>query len=68
MRVAKKKGMKGKAILCGVGAAHLPWSDGVPVSVATVSQQDSDLLKRLKEAGAAASQVESSSLRRCNSW
>ncbi|GJU20411.1 hypothetical protein Tco_1153753 [Tanacetum coccineum] len=32
IRLAKKKGVKGKAILCGVGAAHLPRSDGVPVS------------------------------------
>ncbi|GJT25346.1 hypothetical protein Tco_0895283 [Tanacetum coccineum] len=31
IRLAKKKGVKGKAILCGVGAAHLPRSDGVPV-------------------------------------
>ncbi|GKG17835.1 hypothetical protein Tco_0372133, partial [Tanacetum coccineum] len=41
IRLAKKKGVKGKAILCGVGAAHLPRSDGVPVSVATVSPLDS---------------------------
>ncbi|GJY82738.1 putative reverse transcriptase domain-containing protein [Tanacetum coccineum] len=34
IRLAKKKGVKGKAILCGVGAAHIPRSDGVPVSVA----------------------------------
>lgn len=66
-RLAKKKGVKGKAILCGLGAARLPRSDGVPVSVATVSRQDSDLLKKLKESGDAASHVESSSLRRCNS-
>ncbi|GJU43631.1 hypothetical protein Tco_1200897 [Tanacetum coccineum] len=31
IRLAKKKGVKGKAILCGVGAAHLPRSDGVPI-------------------------------------
>ncbi|GJS37612.1 hypothetical protein Tco_0535994 [Tanacetum coccineum] len=37
IRLAKKKGVKGKAILCGVGAVHIPRSDGVPVSVATVS-------------------------------
>ncbi|GKF52907.1 hypothetical protein Tco_0159817, partial [Tanacetum coccineum] len=30
IRLAKKKGVKGKAILCGVGAAHIPRSDGVP--------------------------------------
>ena len=35
-RAAKKKGFKGKAILCGVGAAHIPRSDGVAVSVASV--------------------------------
>lgn len=67
-RLAKKKGVKGKAILCGIGATHLPRSDGVPVSVATVSRQDSDLLKKLKEARDAASHVGGSSLRRCNSW
>ncbi|GKA07336.1 hypothetical protein Tco_0686560 [Tanacetum coccineum] len=37
IRLAKKKGVKGKAILCGVGAAHLPRSDGVPVSGRHVS-------------------------------
>ncbi|GKF85257.1 hypothetical protein Tco_0250155, partial [Tanacetum coccineum] len=37
IRLAKKKGVKGKAILCGVGAAHVPRSDGIPVSVTTVS-------------------------------
>ncbi|GJR63614.1 hypothetical protein Tco_1505776 [Tanacetum coccineum] len=42
IRLAKKKGVKGKAILCGVGAAHIPRSDGVPVSVATVSPKDSE--------------------------
>nr|GFA68991.1 transposase (putative), gypsy type [Tanacetum cinerariifolium] len=58
--LAKKKGVKGKAILCGVGAAHLPRSDGVPVSVATMSLRDSDLLEKLKEARNAAYQVDSS--------
>ncbi|GKB37606.1 hypothetical protein Tco_0882548, partial [Tanacetum coccineum] len=47
IRLAKKKGVKGKAILCGVGAAHIPRSDGVPVSVATVSPKDSELLGKL---------------------
>ena len=42
--------MKGKSILCGLGAAHIPRSDGVPVSVPTVSPKDIDLLKKLKEA------------------
>nr|GEW53098.1 hypothetical protein [Tanacetum cinerariifolium] len=60
MRLAKKKGVKGKAILCGVGASHLPRSDGVPVSVATVSLRDSDLLEKLKEARNATYQVNSS--------
>ncbi|GJV81244.1 hypothetical protein Tco_1517114 [Tanacetum coccineum] len=55
IRLAKKKGVKGKAILCGVGAAHVPRSDGVPVSVATVSPKDSELLGKLEEAGDAAS-------------
>ena len=58
-RLARKKGMKGKAILCGVGAAHLPRSDGIPVSVPTVSQEDSSLLKRLDEAGELASSASS---------
>ncbi|GJV01306.1 hypothetical protein Tco_1334875 [Tanacetum coccineum] len=44
IRLAKKKRVKGKAILCGVGAAHIPRSNGVPVSVATVSPKDSELL------------------------
>ena len=67
MRLAKKKGVKGKAILCGVGAAHIPRFDGVPVSVATVSPKDSDLLEKLEEAGNAAYQVDSSERGRCHS-
>ncbi|GKF75349.1 hypothetical protein Tco_0224793 [Tanacetum coccineum] len=67
IRLAKKKGVKGKAILCGVGAAHLPRSDGVPVSVATVSPKDSELLWKLEEAGDAAYQVGSSEQSRCHS-
>ncbi|GJW10246.1 hypothetical protein Tco_1576073 [Tanacetum coccineum] len=67
IRLAKKKGVKGKAILCGVGAAHLPRSDGVPVSVATVSPKDSELLGKLEEAGNAAYQVGSSERSRCHS-
>ena len=58
-RVAKKKGVKGKAILCGVGAAHIPRSDGVAVSVATVSPKDALLLRRLQEAGSSADQERS---------
>ena len=50
-RASRKKGIKGKAILCGVGAAHVPRSDGVPVSVATVSPKDALLLRKLQEAG-----------------
>ena len=50
-RAAKKKGVKGKAILCGVGVAHIPRSDGVAVSVATVSPKDALLLRKLQEAG-----------------
>ncbi|GJX84717.1 hypothetical protein Tco_0335491 [Tanacetum coccineum] len=67
IRLAKKKGVKGKAILCGVGAAHIPRSDGVPVSVATVSPKDSKLLGKLEEAGEAAYQVGSSEQRCCHS-
>ncbi|GJT68940.1 hypothetical protein Tco_1028226 [Tanacetum coccineum] len=67
IRLAKKKGVKGKAILCGVGAAHIPRSDGVPVSVATVSPKDSELLGRLEEAGDAAYRVGSSEQSRSHS-
>nr|GFD19937.1 hypothetical protein [Tanacetum cinerariifolium] len=56
---AAQKGVKAKAILCGVGAAHIPRSDGVPVSVATMSPRDSDHLEKLKEARNAAYQVDS---------
>ncbi|GKA22350.1 hypothetical protein Tco_0708312 [Tanacetum coccineum] len=66
-KLAKKKGVKGKAILCGVGAAHIPRSDGVPVSVATVSPKDRELLGKLKEAGDAAYQVAVSEQSRCHS-
>ena len=66
-RAAHKKGVKGKAVLCGVGVAHLPRSDGIPVSVPTVSQGDSSLLKRLDEAGELASSSSSSSHRRARS-
>ena len=48
-RCAAKKGVKGKAIMCGIGAAHLPRSDGVPVTVATVSMEDAILLQRLEK-------------------
>ena len=48
-RCAVKKGQKGKAILCGIGAAHQPRSDGVPVSVATVSLADALWLRRMEE-------------------
>ena len=65
-RVARKKGVQGKAVLCGVGAAHLPRSDGTPVSVPTVSQEDSSLLRRLSEAGELASTASSSSHRRAH--
>lgn len=66
-KAARKKGIKGKAILCGIGTAHLPWSDGVPVSVPTVSQEDCSLLKKLDEAGELASSASSSSHRRARS-
>ena len=56
--------MKCKAILCGLGAAHIPRSDGVPVSVATVAPKDAELLKILEEAGNVACQACSSGLRR----
>ena len=66
-RASKKKGVKGKAILCGVGAAHIPRSDGVPVSVATVSPKDCLLLRKLQEAGRSATSGGSSKLERCRS-
>ena len=58
-RVAIKKGIKGKAVMCGIGAAHLPRSDGVAVSVPTVSLQDAITLSKLKEAGSSAAPEES---------
>lgn len=64
MRLSRKKGVKGKATLCGLGAAHIPRSDGVPVSVATVSPRDIDLLKKLEEAGSDVHRVGSSKLER----
>ncbi|GJV55520.1 hypothetical protein Tco_1456525 [Tanacetum coccineum] len=67
IRLAKKKGVKGKAILCGVGAPHIPRSDEVPVSVATVLPKDNELLGKLKEAGDAAHQVGSSEQSHCHS-
>ena len=60
----EKKGIKGKAILCGLGAAHQPRSDGVPVMVATVSLDDAALLQRLEESKEAATAGSSSPLRR----
>ena len=63
-RCAAKKGIKGKAIMCGIGAAHQPRSDGVPVMVATVSLDDATLLQRLEESKEAA-MAESSSPFRC---
>ena len=56
--------MKGKAILCGVGVAHIPRLDGVPVSVATVSPKDCLLLRKLQEAGKSATSEGSSKLER----
>ena len=58
-RAARKKGIKGKAVMCGMGAAHIPRSDGVPVSVATVSPKDALLLMKLQEAKSSAAPVDS---------
>ena len=58
-RAARKKGIKGNAVLCGVGAAHIPRSDGVPVSVPTVSPKDALLLMKLQEAGSSAAPEDS---------
>ena len=66
-RFAMKKGMKCKAILCSLGATHIPRSDGVPVCVATVAPKDAELLKILAEAGNVARQASSSGLRRTHS-
>ena len=58
-RAARKKGIKGKAIMCGLGAAHIPRSDGVPVSVPTVSPKDALLLLKLREAKSSAAPEDS---------
>lgn len=63
-RCAAKKGIKGKAIMCGIGAAHQPRSDGVPVMVATVSLDDATLLQRLEKSKEAVMAESSSPLRR----
>jgi hypothetical protein len=68
MRLAKKEGVKEKEILCGIGATHIPRSDGVLVSVATVSPEDSNLLKKLEEAGSVAYLVGSSELKRSHTF
>ena len=67
MRLSKKKGVPGKSILCGLGAAHIPRSDGVPVSVPTVAPKDAELLQRLEDAGRVAHQAGSSGIRRTRS-
>ena len=67
-RVAYKKGIKGRAVLCGLGAAHLPRSDKVPVAVGTVSPEDIEILAKLSQTTAQASQPSSSSLRRSHSF
>ena len=58
-RAARKKGIKGKAIMCGLGAAHIPRSDRIPVSVPTVSPKDALLLAKLQEAKSAAAPEDS---------
>ena len=58
-RAAQKRGIKGKAVLCGVGAAHIPRSDGVPVNVPTVSPKDALIMRKLQEAGSSAAPEES---------
>ena len=58
-RAAQKRCIKGKAVLCGVGAAHIPRSDGVPVSVPTVSPKDALILRKLQEAGSSAAPEDS---------
>lgn len=64
---AKKRGVKGKATLCGVGVAHIPRSDGVPVSMATVSPKDCLLLRKLQEAGNSSNLESSPKQERCRS-
>lgn len=46
-------------MLCGVGAAHIPRSDGVPVSVPTVSPKEALILRKLQEAGSSAAPEDS---------
>ncbi|GJT49902.1 hypothetical protein Tco_0976059 [Tanacetum coccineum] len=67
IRLAKKIGRRARqqSNVCWC-SAH-PRSDGVPVSVATVSPKDSELLGKLKEAGDAAYQVGRSEQSRCHS-
>ncbi|GJU81555.1 hypothetical protein Tco_1283920 [Tanacetum coccineum] len=67
IRLAKKKGVKGKAILCGVVQRTSPCSEGsTKIRLATVSPKDSELLGKLEEAGDAAYQVGSSEQSRCH--
>lgn len=67
-KLLKKRGIKGKAVLCDVGAAHLPRSDGVPVSVPTVSPKDVKVLTMLGESKSVAEQRSSLGLKRSNSF
>ena len=67
-RAAKKKGIPGRATLCGIGLAHLPRSDGVPVCVPTMSATDCELLKRLKQAQGSTASAGTSTLRRSSSF
>ena len=66
-RALRKKGTKGKAIHCGLGLAHNPRLDGVPVCVPTVAPDDVELLKRLSESKKLDRQVGSSGDRRTQS-
>ncbi|GJR50328.1 hypothetical protein Tco_1400849 [Tanacetum coccineum] len=56
----------GQGYISGV-VSDIPVPDGVPVSVATVSPKDSELLGKLEEAGDATYQVGSSERSRCHS-
>ncbi|GJV47956.1 hypothetical protein Tco_1438168 [Tanacetum coccineum] len=71
IRLAKKKGvLKGGRHIIALLVLDIPpflMEDGVPVSVATVSPKDSELLGKLEEAGDAAYQVGSSGPSRCHS-
>ncbi|GJW53224.1 hypothetical protein Tco_0097309 [Tanacetum coccineum] len=49
IRLLRRGRVRARQYMAGVGAAHIPRSDRVPVSVVTVSPKDSELLGKLEE-------------------